>query len=138
MAFAPCFSCGKKFPGKAATLYGAWMADEDTRVSYTLKVCLECVLQNLSIPVRNATRNDYEAICAIDGEDLRNQRHIRLFVTAYLPKREQEQFAIPFHHGCATALQAWFEEYGVENKRDDLGGLRGPAAPQGQQWETAW
>src|SRR5262245_24238348 len=137
VAFRPCFSCGEKFPGKAATLYAGWMEDE-RRESFVTKICLACVMTHVSGYAKRAIDNPDGDVCIDCGAEMGKDRSWDVYVTAYLPNREADQFVVSVHQSCLAPFREWFEDTGTPAPSRDLGGARGPENLPGLGWEQAW
>lgn len=100
MARFPCSTCSGRIAGKAVTVYAAWYDAARQRVSYRLRLCLDCVVAqaNTVWGHRDDPNGEHGSCPACGGYDLDDQ--VLVYFVVYPPKQEPRYYDVPYCVGC--------------------------------------
>lgn len=133
MALHPCSHCGQRVPGKIASSYNAWFTDDQTRVAYKQRFCIDCLGAQL-VPVlkKELAREKGDTSCIECGGKTSGNTDCA-FVTLYLPKAEAREVCILYCGECAPTIHAALS-IGADRLEDRGVGVRGPLPSEAPDW----
>lgn len=136
MSAIPCSICKFKRPGKMATAYWAWFAADGNRHAWKVRYCSYCVGDSLLAVYKRLreTPDEGNAFACISCGGDSSQDSDPMYLTLYIPNREQEEFAVQLDSACAAKLRIPIVEYG-ERLQDRGVGVRGPS-PSLSVWDV--
>ena len=106
MSQYPCSSCGQRTKGRLATLYNAWFNDEGTRECYRQRLCASCITTLADILRASASESSLDVACCLGcGKDASAELS-PIYLTVFLPKQEQREYALTMCLSCATSLRS--------------------------------
>lgn len=125
-----CSYCGESSREKLASLYWAWFASADDRRAFKTRSCPECLRANFqqTFATYNAISTDESTCIGCGGSS--GDDGTTVYLTLYVPKREQTSYELDFDAACVAVILASIIEHGspLENRRGPGKG-QGPEAP---------
>lgn len=110
MSMYPCGRCGRRTPGRLASLYSAWFLADGRRTAWKQRVCVECVATGLRALLASAGEaSDSLVMCPACGVDSSGSLD-PIYLTVYLPKQEAREFALTTCASCAVTLRLSLQE----------------------------
>lgn len=123
MSVFPCSACGKRKPGKLASVYWAWFNADQQRSAWRQRLCADCYVKAIRQVIIDSIANpDSCPICHAE----QTREADPLYATVYLPKREPEEYAFMTCDVDAAFLRA-AAQAGAQKLADREVGVRGPS-----------
>jgi hypothetical protein len=136
MSAIPCSVCRQRPPGKRASAYWAWFNADGSRSAWRLRYCLDCAPEALSIVSKASAslQTAEDVFCCLSCGTSTEEDSDPMYLTLYLPSREQMEFALQLDGACAARLRIPITEKG-ERLPDRSGVVRGPS-PSVTAWDA--
>lgn len=130
-----CSYCGERQKEKAATLYLAWYPAEGDRVAYSIKSCVDCLVERWKpILVTTKSASKESDTCIGCGGSLESEDS-PVFLNLYLPKQDGQAFELDFDAACAARICADITDFGKRLPNRSTG-VEGSQAPQPSPWDA--
>jgi len=124
----PCSFHGGRVPGKLASVYWRWFAEDDQSVGWKQRLCAGCSVELLKPLIASANNESLDvSVCPVCGTDS-SQDMVPLYITLFTPGSESREYQLPICGGCAVTVQAKAQT-GAE-RLADRGRSRGAMAPR--------
>jgi hypothetical protein len=106
----PCSACGRRVPGRLASLYSAWFLADGSRTAWKQRLCVGCVSERLRPLLAAASQASPDVTaCPACGGNASDQLD-PIYLTLYLPKQEPREFALTTDASCAVTLRLGLQE----------------------------
>jgi len=133
MSVFPCAGCGRRVPGRLASVYSAWFLADGSRTAWRQRLCAPCVGEKLRTLLGHAQDSSLDvSVCPACGSESGSDLD-PIYVTLYLPKQEPREFALTTDASCAVRLRLMLQD-GAQKLPDRNGGAGGNFKADGDDW----
>lgn len=106
MSFYPCSNCGQRANGKLASVYSNWFEPNGDRAAWRSRYCVGCLTTLMaSLKAGQSDESSNLTVCPKCGSDS-SQNLDGIFLTIYLPKQPEREYALTTCASCASELRA--------------------------------
>lgn len=129
-----CSLCKERSREKLATQYNAWFVADGSRICYRQTLCPSCFVETYKglLQSSNSISTDNATCPACGGESETDSDPV--YITLYLPKQEQQDFALDFDAACAAKTRGVMQEGAVLLADRQTQG-RSSGAPEPSPWD---